>query len=460
MTIILEMVRNVLDKQFEDFDSQTIEYAKIRIMDTVGAIIGGVNSSGADMILELVKQWGGREESTILPVGEKVPATNAVLAMGIMARSNDFEPGGGPLIDGKKSPGHYSATTVPTALSVSEKLGLDGKTLITSLILGDDLASRIGVAGAGPIEATGWDPAGTCSRFGASAIAGKLIGLDETQMLNALGIVFTQMAGTMQPVFEYTHSFKLSQGVAGWNGILSAELAKKGFTGPRDPLMGEFGYFRQYCKDVDRNILTKDLGKRYYSDEEFKLYPCCRGNAGSVESAKKLVKENDLYMDNIAEINIDVAPGMKDSFLNQPFRTDACPQATGILNIKYNVANVLLRKDAKLEHYTDEAICDPEILKVIQKIRINPILKQGGRLSSLIRVKMNNGREFSEFTDIPRGDFYESPLTKDEIRSKFRASAGFTNIIKIKKVEKALNLIENLEELDNVRVLVKSLIPD
>jgi len=298
MSIIQQMVENVLDTKYENFDRETLDYARIRIIDTIGAIIGGVNSSGSDMILDMVRDWGGKEESTILPVGDKVPSANAALVMGIMARSNDFEPAGGPAINGKKYPGHYSATTVPTALTIAEKLGKSGKDLITALILGDDLAGRIGVAGAAPWD-IGWDPAGLCSRFGATAVAGKLMGLNEEQILNGLGIVLNQLSGTMQAAYDYTHSFKIPQGIAAWNGIISAELAARGFTGPKDPLQSKFGYFRQYCREIEPEIMTQDLGKKFYADDEFKLYPCCRRNCGSIESTLKLIQENDIDNRNI-----------------------------------------------------------------------------------------------------------------------------------------------------------------
>lgn len=458
MNIMQEMVRNVLNTKFDDFDLETVDYAKIRIIDTIGGVVGGVHSSGCDMILDLVREWGGKEESTILAAGDKVPAANAAMVMGMMARSNDFEPGGGPKINGKQYPGHYSATTVPTAFAMAEKLGVSGRELITALILGDDLTGRIGVAGAAPWD-IGWDPAGLCSRFGAAAIASKLMGLNESQMLDALGIVFNQLSGTMQAVLDYTHTFKLSQGLAAWNGILSAELARRGFTGPKDPLMSRFGYFRQYCREIEPEIMTRELGKKFYADCEFKLYPCCRGNASSVESALKLVRENDIKPEDIVDVTIDLSPMWNDSFLVQPFEIGPCIQASAILNLSYNVANALLRKSVKLEHYTDESISDPKIRKLTGKIKINPTVP-GERMSSRVRVKMKDGRELSAYTKVPRGDLEVSPPTKDEIREKFRASAAFSKVISQEKAEKALDMFDRLEKLTSVTDLVKTLTPD
>ena len=74
--------------------------------------------------------------------GIRVPLHNAALVNGVMARSYDFEPTG-PLVDGKSTPAHLSGTTVPTAITVAEHKGVSGRDLLTALILGDDIASRI-----------------------------------------------------------------------------------------------------------------------------------------------------------------------------------------------------------------------------------------------------------------------------------------------------------------------------
>jgi 2-methylcitrate dehydratase PrpD len=457
MTIAQEIIRNILNTQYSDFDAYTLDYAKIRVLDTIGALIGGIHSSGVDMMLDLVRSWGGREESTLLGIGGKFPAVNTVLVMGIAARSNDLEPAGGAEIDGKKSPGHYSATTVTTALAMTEKLGLGGKEMITALILGDDAASRIGAAGAGPWD-IGWDPAGTCSRFGSALVAGKLMGLNEEQMLNALGLAFMQISGSMLAVMDYTHSSKLLQGVAGWNGMMSAELAQRGFSGPKDPLLGQFGYYQQFCREVKTDIITKDLGKKFYGDEEFKLYPCCRGNASSVETTLKLVRENNIDASRIKEINIDLNPFWKGSFLIQPFKIGPCAQVSAILNLSYNVASALLRKSSKLENYIDEAIRDPQVRELANKIRINTD-SSGKRMSCRIRVTTLDNQEYSAYVEVPRGDLTSNPITKDEIIDKFKASAVFSRTVTAEKAKRAIDMLKRLEELKDLTELIAVLTP-
>lgn len=167
----------------------------------VGCLIAGANASGCGLVKDLLKEWGGKKESTILVHGGKIPADNAAMINSIMARSYDFEPVG-PFVDGRNTPGHISGTTVPTAIAVAEQRGMSGKDILTAIILGDDLASRINAASLFSLD-QGWDCVGTANMFGATAIAGRLAGLNERQLVNALGIVVNQLSGTMQTFFDF-----------------------------------------------------------------------------------------------------------------------------------------------------------------------------------------------------------------------------------------------------------------
>jgi 2-methylcitrate dehydratase PrpD len=258
---------------------------------------------------------------------------------------------------------------------------------------------------------------------------------------------------------DYTHASKMLQGVAGWNGILAAELAQRGFSGPRDPLMGQFGYYQQFSREVKTEVITRDLGKKFYADEEFKLYPCCRGNASSVETTLKLVKENNIDISKIKEIHVDLTPFWVGSFLIQPFNIGPCTQVSAILNLRYNVASALLRKNSVLENYTDEAIRDPAIVQLTDKIKINTDTP-GKRMSCRIRVITLDNKEFSAFVEVPRGDYNSNPITRDEIIAKFKASAAFSKAIREDNVKKAIDTLDKLEKLNDLTELITLITPE
>ena len=273
-----KIINNILETRFEDFNREVVERVKDEVADTIGCIIGGARDTGSPEVLQLVREWGGKEESSILAHNLKVPAPHAALVNAVMARSFDY----GIVdmcVEGEVRPAHIGETVVPAALAISEQKSLSGRDLLTAIILGEDIASRFMAASR---SGGGWDSTGTVNTFGAATVAGKLWGLDAKQWLNAFGIALNQMSGTMQGLAERTHLFKLSQGLSAQRGIFIVRLAAKGFKALKEPFFGPGGYFRLYCPDYDPGILTRYIGEIYYTEVTFKPYPCCRGTHAAV----------------------------------------------------------------------------------------------------------------------------------------------------------------------------------
>jgi len=179
-TAIEKLAANVLETRFESFDAATLENARNRIIDTVGCLIGGSGDTGNPELVGMLRESGGKEEATILVHGGKVPADNAAMVNSVMSRSFDFEPVS-PLVEGINTPGHVSGTTVPTAITMGEAADISGRELMTALLVGDDIASRM-LAASGFGFTLGWDGTGTVNAFGATAIAGRMLGLNKLQM--------------------------------------------------------------------------------------------------------------------------------------------------------------------------------------------------------------------------------------------------------------------------------------
>ncbi|MFC1933128.1 MmgE/PrpD family protein [Chloroflexota bacterium] len=448
MMIAEEWARNIVETRFEKFDIEIVERAKQRIIDVVGCAIGGANAAGCSMIVDLVKEWDGKKEATILVHGVKAPAHNVAMANSIMARSFDYEPTG-PLVDGKRFVAHVSGTTVPTAVAVAEREHAGGKELITALLLGDDIASRLIAASIPQLKP--WDNTGTVNKFGATAIAGKLRGLDEQQLLNAFGTVINQLAGSYQCVTDGTHSFKLPHGLSARDGIISAELAKKGWTGVKDPLLSECGYFALYCQSSKPEILTKELGKKFYADSGHKTYPSCGRIQSAINSALELVREHDMKTEDIDEVIVNVSPEQVDSTAGQPFELGGSPQTSALFSIQYGVSSVLVRKDVRLEYYTEEYIREPRVMDFTKKVKLTGELSPEKMLAAEIKVRMKDGTEFYAAP-------IRKPLTSKEIEEKFRTNVAFSKTVTEENAEKVLGLLEKLEELDDVNKVVELLV--
>ena len=454
--IVEELARNVVKTNFEVFDSRTVEQAKNRLIDIVGCIIGGANAGGCRELRDLVREWGGKKDATILVHGGKAPAGNVAMINSIMARSFDY----GvltPYIGDKAVWAHIAETNVPTAITVAEWKHADGKELITAMLLGDDIATRLSAASTRLISA-GWDTPGTVTKFGATAIACKLLELDERKIINAFGIVLNQLAGSFQAINDGAHCFKLAQGLAARDGIIAAELAGKGWTGGKDPLLGKYGYFALYCQEYDPEILTTDLGKKFYGDCTFKPYPSCRFIHSAIDCALELVHKYDIIAEDIDNITINVAPMHFDSPLNQPFDIGEFPQGNANFSLRYHVANILVRKNIELEHLTEELIRDPEVGDLARKVNVTGTMPPNMIEAAEVRVQMKDGREFYAYEDVAKGHPLEKPLSKEEIEKKFRFNVAFSKTVSKENAEKVLDMLNNLEEIDDITKVVKLLV--
>jgi 2-methylcitrate dehydratase PrpD len=451
-----QIATNVLETHFGSFDQVVVENAKNRIIDVLGCVIGGANAPGNPGLVDLVKDWGGKGEATILVHGGKALAHNVAMLTSIMARSFEFEPGC-ILVDDMIIPSHLSGTTVTTSLAMGEAKRINGKELITAMLVGDDVAARL-LAGSGFGSTRGFDAIGTVNMFGATAIAGRLLGLDRLQMRNAFGIVLNQLAGSFQNIWDGTTAFKLLQGLSARNGIFSAQLAKSGWTGPEDALLSTFGYYNLYTEGCSNpEILTKDLGKKYYSDTSYKPYPCCGLSHPAIDCALALVKKHNIQAQDIKEAILHVFSGGFHGFGGQRFIIGDYPYANAAFNFRYNVANALLRKSVRTEHFSEESIRDPQLHTLISKINLVE-LPRAGFQSSKLKLIMKDGRELSESCDVPKGDPLRNPLSKDEIIAKFWENVEYSKTVTAQNANKLLKLLGELEELDSVDKIIELLV--
>jgi len=442
-----EFVNYILNAKYQDLPAGVIDTAKHMILTIIGTSIAGATLEGCEALVEQIKGWGGKEEASILLYGGRVPAHNAALVNSYMARALDFD-------DGIRPGMHVGASAVPAALSASELAeGCNGKEFITALVVGAEVADRINLVS----DYDGFDPTGICSIFAATAAVSRILRLDREQAWNALAIAFNKSGGSFQSNIEGALSVRLIQGFVAQGGILSAQLAEKGFTGPKNFLEGIYGYFHLYAKDkYDAFAVIGELGKRFeFSKTMFKKYPSCGDTISSTEAMLDLVRDNDITPDNVAQITIKVTP-YAYKLVGGPFTIGHNPRVNAQFSIRYCVANALLRKSSRLEHFEEFLINDRKIMDIIEKIRIesDPILDERDETAVEMQVKAKSGDLYNKRIDVAAG-FPERPLGTEEIMERFWNCTGYAKKpLPQEKVEKLASLIGKLEEVEDIRSLI------
>lgn len=454
--LIDRIVEHALDTPFEAFDDRVVMAAKMRLIDALGCAVAGSGAPGNDAMLTVLKNMGSSSQAGVLASSERLALPHAAMVNSLQTRSFDFEvcgpePEG---INAGKMVGHVASTTEPTALNVAEFMGASGREMLTAVVLGGDIAARISVSNTFNFDAD-FEVCGTSNAFGATAIAGRLMGLDHDQLRNAFGILVNLMAGSYQGIWDGVASFKLPGAMAAFNGILSCQLSQAGFTGVRDPLESRLGYFHLYARDPHPDDMVADFGQIFYVHGQHKLHPSCYGNHNPIECALQLREEHQLTGEDIESVVVDVLPKRLDHFLNQvPTAHDDQPKF--LFTIPYAVANALYRGRPELEHYTEDGIRDPNVLDLTSRVTLEPNITEGRPHAIKVKVKTRDGRELEYFRDNPTG-WLDNPVNYEDVVDKFWRNLSFNGRIPEGQAVRALSMIENLEELKDVTDLVAAL---
>jgi len=456
MDVAFTLAENVVRVGYDDLTPVAVDMTKKDILDVLGVAMAGSAALGVAEVAGLFKDWGGKKESTVIGFDCMLPAVSAALVNGMMSHALDYDDGH------DKSMVHAAASVVSAAFAVAQrKGGVNGKEFITAVALGVDLMSRMAMGAKTNLRVSGWVYSSIFGYFGAAAAAGKILGLDKEKMVNALGITYSQTAGSFQSIADAVLTKRAQLGFAARAGVFSALLAERGITGPTNCIEGEYGIYNNYIKgEYDPNAVIAGLGKRFEIEGMgFKAYPSCGYTHGPIFSTLTLMKENGIKPDDVLEISIATGRNAADLFepSERKRRPPVVPDAQ--FSIPYTVGVAVIKGNVGIGDFTPEAIKDERVLAVAQKVNpiILPELTKREVDPSIVEIKTKDGRQFSMRMDNRKGT-PENPMSPEEFADKFRdcLAHGRKRISK-QKTEKIMQLLMNLEDVEDVGVVIRML---
>ena len=454
-------VRNFRDVTYADLPAKTVEETKKQILDYIGVALGGYGQAAAKEVRELAVEWGGAPQSTILFSGTKVPAPSAAQANATAVHSLDFD----DVHEGAIM--HPGVVTISTALAMAEYAGgLSGADFIQAVAVGGDMICRLGLAtrpGDDNIHKYGWHLTTLNGFMTSAAVASKLMGMTEDQMVNAIGIGYHQSSGNGQAVKDGALTKRLGPGFAVRGGIQAAMLAAKGVTGAKNSLEGVQGFYYVYHgNSYSRDKLVGELGKRFESEKiSIKPYPCCRGTHPTIDATLELVGENDITPDNVERILIRSGQGTLD-LLALPLEVKAKPRnyVDSQFSLVWGCATAIVKKRVTLSSYTETAIKDKAVLDVAAKIQVehDPKFDAGGLEPIYLEITMKNGKVYKKIMETATGS-PEKPTTFEGVVSKFHGCNDFSaHPMPKENADKVIKTVSELEKLGDIRELIKLLV--
>ena len=442
------LAQHVCRTDYADLPASAVESARRDILDTFGCMLGGSGSPGIDKLFAVLSHWGGREESRVLLRGARLPAPPTALLNASMGHALDFDDTldtGGSI--------HPGVSVLGSVLAVCDSLGgRSGRDVLLAVALGLDVSCRIALA---CTLDRGWHRTAAIGVFGATAAAGKLIGLTPEQMLAAFGIAYSHAAGNRQCILDGALTKRMQAGQAAGAGVFSVVLAHTGFTGARNIFSGRFGFFELYQPDgYDASVLLRDLGGAFRSEElSYKPYPCGRPLHAAIDAALAARAQLNIeHPDEIESITIEADPvGHRDQFGRGPAKRRPTQVVEAQFAQPFLVATALVHGSVGIAEV--DGLGNRSVLALSD--RIAGVARDGRPKGSLsITVRTTDGRSVTLEASTPIGS-PDKPLTNAQLETKFRDCArNAVQPLSEASVDGVLAAIGRLETLPDARELM------
>jgi len=360
--------------------------------------------------LETVAELGNEPEATVLGSGRRLSPQWAAFVNGVAIHVEDFDD------THLETVIHPGAPVVPAALAMAERTGCSGLELLEAVLVGVEVALRIGIGVSPSHFDRGWHLTATTGHFGAAAAAGRLLGLDAAAMANGLGIVATQAAGLQAALGTMTKPFH--PGKAAANGVEAALLAAAGFTGPVDGIEGRRGFAEVTCADPDLEAMVARLGESWHvTDNAFKPYACGIVSHPAIDAAIAL---RDAIPDPaaVAEIEVEVNPVVLDVMGVE----DPVDGLQSKFSVYHCVAVGLSDGAAGPDQYSDARAVDAATRELRAKVtvRLDPAI---ARDEARIAARTADGSVHRRHVEHATGSAGR-PMSDAELRAKARLVAA------------------------------------
>jgi 2-methylcitrate dehydratase PrpD len=434
----------IVSNRWEDIPVDVRHEAKRAIINVVGCAIGGSPHPAVTTAIRALGPFSGERTANVIGRVERLDPLHASLMNGISSHVEDYD---------DTTPKNYSHTSSPVGSALFAYASANrvrGRDFVEAFILGFEAASRVGNVVYPAHYDVGWHMTGTIGVFGAAAAIGKLIGLNEQQMVWALGLAATQSAGLREMFGSMGKAFH--PGRSAQNGYAAALLAQAGFTSGERGIEGPRGFAYVLAASRDLSKIGTRLGVDFdLRENTYKPFPCGIVNHPTIDGAIQIHDEHRPDPASIVAVRLRVAPLVLD-LCNQQNITKGLQ---GKFSVYHGAAVGLVRGKGGLREYTDDAVNDPAIK------RVRELATATGDASitedqAHIEVELSDGRRLSKFVEQSLGNIHR-PLTDKQLEEKFRDQAVL--VLPAREVEAVIQQCWQIDQLDDVGELVRTTVP-
>ena len=444
-----DLARFAAALRFEEIPAEVVARIKTSVLDSLGCCLFGATLPWTRKVAALADSEGARPVACLIGMGRKTSVSLAALVNGTGGHAFELDD------IHKESILHPGSIATPVALAFAQESGrATGKDVITAIVAGYEIGTRVGNAATMRLFFGGFHPQGTSGAFVAAATASRMLGLDAVRFQHAIGIVGSQ-AGGLMAAQEGAMVKRFHSGRAAQSGVYAARLAADDFTGITDVLEAPYGgYLSSYSDAPNPQRLTHGLGVTWETlNVGYKPHASVTSIHSAQDGLHAILSENALSADDVAEVDAGLSP-MTHVHCAWEYKAQGVTAAQ--MNLYYGLAVIALDGVAFTEQFRAERLAEPRTLAFIARIRahVDAEIEAMGpafRHASRIRVNTRDGRSFEKLTLHRRGS-PENPLSPEEIVDKFHAVVAAC--MQRADAERIVALVDRLETLADLTPLM------
>ncbi len=444
----LSLARFLTRTTYADLPPKAVEHAKMILASTLASAAPGSQIESARILRDVAKERGGTPESSVWFDGGRLPAAAAArvnAGLSDAAASDDSD---------IRNTAHYGTTLASAGLAIAERTGATGQELLTAMVLGYDVAGRIGDArqsGRGGLHAS------QLVGFGGAAAVARLLKLTDVQVAHALGIVATTTGGLAIGTNSWAREYMGANAAAA--AVDAAEAAARGFTVNEDMLGARGGFVDVFGGGTDAvSRLTVDLGRRWDIIEflAIKLWPGAHPFSGTVEAAVNVARQANVRPEAVAQILI-AGPGR--TTVGGSRRPRDLVEA--IHSLPYFVAAAIADREFTWIHATEGKIFDGVIARLMQVVELDPAPPTSSypwSWGGTVTLVTTSGDRFTDRVDAPRGSGPRG-INWADVDAKYRALMPDSKLPRA-RLDQILERIHEFERVPSVPAFTRLLTPN
>jgi 2-methylcitrate dehydratase PrpD len=442
-----KLVSYVCRTNFNDLPQAVVLRAKEVLADTLSVIAAGAQEDEVKGLTKRLVDPKAKQIASLIGSGTRTEPLKAALINGTAGTFLELDEGN------QFGRGHPGIHVVPAALAMAEEGCLSGKDLLTALVLGYEIGTRIGIACKIRMS---MHPHGTWGTVGAAVAVGKLMGYGEAAMREMINVSSSLgLATSRRTMLEGGTVRNVYSGTSNFMGVLAHQLVQSGFTGEADGLKTVYGSV--VSDTFSPEVMTEELGERFeIARNYFKMHACCRYNHGTLDALEKILAKRPIKAGEIESVDVETY-----SLAAQLCDRDPQNMLAAKFSIPFAVATLIVHGRTDVTCFTPEAVRSEAVQALAKRVEVKEDPKltamMPSRRPSRVRVTLKNGGKFEAEVTMNKGDF-EDPYGPADLEKKYSSLADpVWGHAKAEQIRSQLMAAEKVEHINQITSLIAPL---